>query len=177
VSNELNMQTWTGAADRAGWFPGPWDGEPDKAHWKDAATGMDCLAVRNGHSGHWCGYVAVQESHPAFGKDYDDVDAEAHGGLTFADFCHETKDPGAGICHVPYPGDPDRVWWLGFDCAHAWDYSPADFMRAQTRSESHWRVRDDTTYKTLDFVKDNCRELAAQLAKDANLAEAYEVAP
>lgn len=174
--SELKVQEWAGVADRSGWLPGPWDGEPDKVHWKDAATGMDCLAVRNRHRGNWCGYVAVQESHPAFGRGYGDVDAEVHGGLTFADFCQETAGPGEGICHVPYPGDPDRVWWLGFDCAHAWDYSPSDYASSQNEG-GFWRIQSDQSYKTLGFVKAHCRKLAAQLAKDAHLAEAYEIAP
>lgn len=32
-----------------------------------------------------------------------------HGGLTYSDRCHDD------ICHVPAPGEPDDVWWFGFD--------------------------------------------------------------
>jgi hypothetical protein len=58
--------------NRTGWPSGEWDDEPDKAQWIDEGSGLPCLAVRASHSGHWCGYVGVSESHPWFGKGYDD---------------------------------------------------------------------------------------------------------
>lgn len=173
----MNSHEWTWI-DRAekGWPAGEWDGEPDKVHWKDEATGHDCLAVRNSHRGNWCGYVAVQEGHPAFGVEYGgvsvpDSDGEldspsVHGGLTFSDFCQDTTGPERGICHVPFPGDPDRVWWLGFDCAHAWDYSPDDAKRANERG-GIWRLSCDSQYRTLAYVKNECRRLARQLKEAA----------
>jgi len=59
---------------------------------------------------------------PCFEKQYDDAEIDAYGGLTFSDFCvHNDKEH--GICHVPAPNEPDRVWWLGFDYTHAFDLS------------------------------------------------------
>lgn len=153
--------TWIDRAER-GWPSGDWDGEPDKAHWKDAATGFDCLAVRHETSGHWCGYVGVTDSHPAFGKDYDEVSVKVHGGLTFSGLCQETTSPERGICHIPYPGDPDRVWWLGFDCAHAWDYSPNDQKMSDERGYP-FTIMSDASYRTLAYVQSECRDLACQL--------------
>lgn len=69
--------------DKSNWGNGPWQNEPDKCQWRDEATGLPCLIVR-GPSGALCGYVGVSEGHPAFGKDYDSVAADVHGGLTFA---------------------------------------------------------------------------------------------
>jgi hypothetical protein len=155
---------WTWIDRKAlGWPSGEWDGEPDKVHWKDEATGLDCLAVRNPRRGNWCGYVAVREDHPAFERDYDAVDVDVHGGITFADFCQEATGPERGICHVPFPGDPDRVWWLGFDCAHAWDHSPEDVKMSEERGGC-WRIDRDSQYRTLEYVKSECRSLAGQLA-------------
>lgn len=91
--------------DKAAWGVGPWVSEPDKAQWVDPATGLDCLIVRNG-GGALCGYVGVPESHPWFGKGYSactrspaceeswcghspESAITVHGGLTFADACHE----------------------------------------------------------------------------------------
>ena len=91
---------------RSLWPAGPWHLEQfDKVHWIDPATDMDCLMVRNA-MGAWCGYVAVTEGHPAFGKSYNDVDPHprVHGGLTFSDSCHE----GGKICHEPQPGRPNK---------------------------------------------------------------------
>ena len=30
----------------------------------------------------------------------------------------------SGICHIPDQGEPDDVWWLGFDCLHGGDLAP-----------------------------------------------------
>lgn len=60
-------QTWTNP--NRNFPPGPWDAEPCKQQWVDAATGLDCLAVRN-PGGAWCGYVGVPTGHPCFEKSY-----------------------------------------------------------------------------------------------------------
>lgn len=138
--------------DRSIWGNGLWNGEPDKAQWIDEATGLDCLIVRVPHSGHLCGYVGVPPGHRFHGKEYDDVPADVHGGLTFADACQEGEE--FGICHVPEAGRPDHVWWLGFDCAHCHDVTPFSGPRGWFQDES---------YKTLDFVRSECTALAAQL--------------
>src|SRR5581483_7299765 len=104
--------------DKSIWPRGEWDDEPDKKQWQDKETGLPCLIVRGG-GGALCGYVGVSEGHPFFGKDYGDIDdnLDCHGGITFADFCAHTNDESRHICHKPDPGEPDRVWWLGFDCS------------------------------------------------------------
>lgn len=123
--------------ERKEWGPGPWDNEVDKRQWLDLETGLPCLIVR-GPMGAWCGYVGVPEGHPCFQLGYDQVhgynlesdnyegpcpDLSVHGGLTFADFCApDGKEH--GICHIVEPGENDRVWWLGFDCGHAFDLVP-----------------------------------------------------
>lgn len=98
-----------------------------------------------------------------FGRSYDDADVDVHGGLTFAGMCRETEGPHRGICHVPFPGDADRVWWLGFDCAHAWDHCPDDVARSE--KGGIWTIMPDSHYRTLGYVEAQCRKLAAQLAE------------
>jgi hypothetical protein len=162
--------------DKSDWFEGPWKNEPDKLQWQDEATGLPCLIVRNG-AGALCGYVGVTEGHPFFEKHYDEAKLpsgeymDVHGGLTFTDFC----DPRAGgedhlICHVPAPGEPDHVWWLGFDCAHSGDLSPG----LQHRLSEGLRIamRDFETYKDIDYVKAECAKLAAQLGEVAQSGSA-----
>lgn len=141
--------------DKSEWGDGPWMNEPDKLQWQDDATGLPCLIVRNSHmTGSLCGYVGLPSNHPDAGKGYDDVDVEVHGGLTYSDFCQPHADESIGICHVPAPGESDRVWWLGFDCSHAFDLSPA--MRAFSRP-------DGDVYRDIDYVKGQVTHLAAQL--------------
>lgn len=98
------------------WGTGPWDDEPDRKEWQ--SRGFPCLARRN-IMGAWCGYVAVPPGHPWHGKDIYGVDVNVHGGPTYAAACD-----GEDICHKPPPGEPDDVWWIGFDCAHAGDLIP-----------------------------------------------------
>lgn len=66
-----------------------------------------------------------------------------------------------GICHVPEPGEPDHVFWFGFDTGHAFDFAPG--MRAALR---HTGLPDipGETYRDLNYVRAECRLLAAQLA-------------
>jgi hypothetical protein len=143
--------------DKSTWPAGPWQSEPDKIQWVDPATGLDALMVRHESYGHWCGYVGVAEGHPAFGKGYDAVDAEVHGGLTFADACQEDAAEGHGVCHIPEPGRPEHIWWLGFDCAHAYDLSPAPRGLARL-------FGDSSTYRDRAYVEAEIADLARQLA-------------
>lgn len=134
--------------DRTGWPSGPWDSEPDRVQF--AHAGLACLLVRN-HMGAWCGYVGVPEEHPDFKKEYDNVDVKVHGGLTYANLCQ------GGICHVPDPGMPETVWWLGFDCGHCDDLMPGfDLPSLRHRIGA---------YRTQAYVEREVRNLAVQLAR------------
>ncbi len=150
--------------DKSEWGFGPWVGEPDRVEWRIPGTmhGLVCLAVR-GPNGSWCGYVGVPPGHPAHGQDYTTIESAAdlrvHGGLTFADKCQTHE--GAQVCHVPEPGEPDNVWWLGFDCAHSGDYSPAQVagVAKGTRSilERAERGEDPPAGLTLDWLRAHAR--------------------
>jgi len=169
---------WT-HVDKTAWGDGPWQDEPDKIQWVDPATGLDCLMVRHTRVGHWCGYVGVAEGHPAFEQDYDNVRVgpcpdndhwdhepscylDIHGGLTFASKCQEDAEEGHGVCHIPDPGRPADVWWLGFDCAHGGDLSPA--MRARERDRGWPDLTLNDTYRDRAYVEAEVANLARQLA-------------
>jgi hypothetical protein len=156
------MRTWTFPELRATMPPdGPWVDEPDKAQWVDDATGYDCLIVRN-HAGALCGYVGLPPAHPLHGAwNADAPDIQVHGGLTFADWGDEDASTAHAVCHVPEPGRPDDVWWLGFDCMHAGDASPAT-DRALARLTPPIRLRDQT-YRTFGYVRAEVEHLARQL--------------
>lgn len=74
---------------------------------------------------------------------------DVHGGLTFSGACHETDDPGKGICHV----SASPVWWFGFDCSHSGDESPG----MPTRFRDGW-------YKGVWYVRRQVEKLAQQIA-------------
>lgn len=163
--------------DKAGWGEGPWQSEPDKMQWIDEETDLDCLIVR-GPSGALCGYVGVTEAHPFFEKDYSAEpgpgDMDVHGGVTFTDMCQETNKE-HGVCHVPAAGRSDHIWWIGFDCAHAWDHCPkfdSGFSAPGDLGALCRKVSDavdfdpdeeHTTYKDLDYVMNEICQLAKQV--------------
>jgi hypothetical protein len=158
--------------DKSDWGEGAWQSEPDKVVWVDQATGLDCMAHRNG-SGAWCGYVGVPEGHRAYGRGYDDVNVVCHGGLTYADLCAETQSPEHGLCHIPQAGRPAEVWWLGFDCAHWQDFCPAMAARLKEirAKDDKWAdlfaepYRDfGEHYRDLGYVVSEATALAHQLA-------------
>lgn len=142
--------------DKRAWGPGAWLDEPDKVQWTDEMTGLPCLAVRHDRLGHWCGYVGVAKGHPDFRVSRKQLRRQliAHRDVNYAAFCQEGGEE-QGVCHIPEPGQPDRVWWIGFDCGHAGDLSPGldmgDYLRSVCR------------YRTLTYVQEICGMLALQL--------------
>lgn len=186
-------------ADKSAWGDGPWQREPDKRQWTDEATGLPCLIVRNsGITGALCGYVGVAPGHPAHGADYsfwgygesgerlpltplqEALNAvEVHGGLTFSGACGHGGNPAEGICHIPGAGEPDTVWWFGFDCAHAGDYSPAmDHSRrgfGALGSPTGWG--GVITYRDQAYVEAAIRSLAKQLLGMATVSQSSEEGP
>jgi hypothetical protein len=118
-------------------------------------------------SGALCGYVGVPLGHPWHGKDRDEVDADAHGGLTYEGLCQEGPEDST-ICHVPAPGEPEPLYWLGFDCAHAWDVSPAMDARMATLGHPPSRFGEEY-YRTTAYVKAECASLAQQAAEAAKI--------
>jgi hypothetical protein len=135
----------------------PWESEPDRAEWFDAATGYKCRIERQKSSGTLCGYVGVFKGHPAYGEMYEGVNVfEVHGGLTFSDT------------------DKNGVHWFGFDTAHFGDFCPGVVMSMlkyapDSDTKSRWMrgangmFRDDDVYRTWEYVENEVRELVRAL--------------
>jgi hypothetical protein len=156
----MQTDTWL---DKTTWGDGPWQDEPDRIEWKDPVTGYPCLMLRHAHFGNWCGYVAVPPGHVLHGADWnaasDDVASAAHSGLTFASGCMDDDRPKREqVCHAPAPGEPDNVWWFGFDCAHIGDQLPGMPLALPP----HPGHRD--CYRDAPYVTERCTALAAALA-------------
>ena len=80
------------------------------------------------------------------------------------------------------PGEPDNVWWFGFDTGHGFDYAPGLWARvgayyspesqalaADMRAEID-RPSDDPLamrYRDFDYVRRQTAQLARQLAERA----------
>ena len=147
--------------DKSAWPRGPWNLEPDEDSWIDAATGLPCRAARHPELGHWCGYVQVPPGHPWHGVEETSADGEVHGGVTFSGPRTSSAENSVNpwdewpLSLVSEPGSdsPDGNWWVGFDCAHLQDTTPATLA---VRPE----VSRGGTYKTLEFVKNETAALA-----------------
>lgn len=100
---------------------------------------------------------------PGIGEAIEKI--EVHGGLTYAG---------------PGQNEFSKEWWFGFDCGHAFDLSPG--MEALTHrlhieqgTTKEWERRmaqfkelqakfgQQDTYRTIDYVRTECTELARQL--------------
>lgn len=151
--------------DKSTWASGPWKTEPDKMEWR--YRGVPCLIVRNS-SGALCGYAAVESKHPLYGKEYSiciqgckdycyehspESILDVHGGLTYSGFCQE----GGKICHVAQPGEEDKAWWFGFDCAHSGDCSPKYI------GTERGQFLSDGVYRNIYYVERQVEKLADQL--------------
>jgi len=147
------------------WADGPWANEPDQIQWRDERSGLRCLMRRTG-MGSWCGYVGVPPQHilhnkyymPEKGKridgkivmtpvEYDEaIDSlNAHGGITY---CGTDLD-----IHDNVSDQPDEYyWWIGFDCAHSFDFMPGMPI-----------IHAGATYRDVNFVREEVTSLAKQI--------------
>lgn len=102
-------ESFDSTLDRTTWGAGEWDHEPDKIEW--IYKKHPCCIWRR-QLGSWCGYAAVDKTHPFYKVDYDDEHLSpdrilsVHGELTFSGKLRDC---------------PEKVWWFGFDCAHVGD--------------------------------------------------------
>jgi hypothetical protein len=63
----------------------------------------------------------------------------------------------SSICHIPGQGEPDRVWWFGFDCAHSGDSCPGSDGLLK------YGFGGEACYRDLAYVRDQVAGLARQL--------------
>ncbi len=110
-----------------------WELEPNEALFTE--HGYWCEIKRHPELGHLCGYVYMGKHHPLASQ--PEPDLAVHGGITYND------------------GKK-----MGFDCSHAGDLSP--FMSSH-RSGFGFDGRYKETYRNMHFVKEQLRNLAAQL--------------
>lgn len=130
--------------DKSSWPAGSWHDEPDRVEWRH--LGLPCLIVRNPGVGNLCGYVGLPPRHPWRDDSAAEHVAECHGGVTYMAACH------GAICHVPELGEPDDVVWIGFDCAHWGDLSPANVGP----------LYDGWVYRDVEYVRAEVESLARQ---------------
>ena len=101
-----------------------------------------------------CGYVRVPKGHPWFDKDYNDINADVHGGLTFA------------AMDMPCDkGGPDDGYWVGFDCGH-FDDAPDPALPILKARKDFALAWVGGVVRSQAYVEEQCRSLCQQ-AKEA----------
>lgn len=151
---------------------GPWDGEPDKLAWQDAASGLDCILLRQ-PKGVWGAFVAVTAAHPLWGYACDAIpgslELRTHGRIDYAEQCASYEPEEIRICHaspsqkhrpyVPLEADDRRgdAWWFGCAADKPGDYVPQGGKPILAREHGE-------TYRDMDYMYQVAVDLAAQLA-------------
>jgi hypothetical protein len=150
------------------WGYGEWVEEPDLVTFEH--MGIECKVVRMAieepyakdfhmFGGFLNGYVAIPADHYLYQKRYEEINIDCHGGLTF------------GECS-------DRHW-IGFDCAHSYDYTPSyehmkktapwmnDCRDIEEGLKKRFNLQDSPIfyrrYKNINFCIEQCKSMAEQL--------------
>jgi len=131
--------------------PGPWDSEPDMVEWE--FKNSICAIVRNSLES-LCGYAGVYQGHPSYEKGYDEVECQAHGGLTFSSYQYSDREH-----HLK---NGNKVWYFGFDCAHSGDCIPG-MSGLLTSGVKAFEDPIRGTYRNIGYVLAETEQLASQL--------------
>lgn len=162
---------------------GPWQDEPDYEIGEiEGYTYLIDRKLRTG--GHLCGYVKIPFCHKVYGKGWDEISMEVHGGLTYAG----EDAPTFGAISEQERKSLKDGWWIGFDCAHYKDLLPLsifyDRVVQRFRTEYPDTVKEmmeeyeidyplpdygqsfmirGRTYKDMNFVRDEIKKMIKQL--------------
>lgn len=117
--------------------PGPWLKEPIER--SGYSHDLQCIAIRNLLTGHWCGYVVIP-----LGMRIEASRLEVHGGVTY---------DREGVPGWP-KYDQNRV--IGFDCAHYMDVIPSNVALGLSTEFG--------TYRDVWYVTGQMESLAEQIA-------------
>lgn len=62
---------------------------------------------------HPCAYIMIPQNNKYFEKDYEEIDINVHGGLTYSN------------CYLPFEtrNSDNKSWYIGWDYAHHGDYA------------------------------------------------------
>ena len=95
---------------------------------------------------HPCCYVFLPKEHKYYGKSYDEIDIDCHGGLTYSD---------NELIFNPLVNDD---WVIGWDYAHLNDYSGI-YKNEFMREFDHSKDKKWTTEELFEEVKQVIEQL------------------
>lgn len=113
------------------------------------------------HTGYRCGYVGVSKQSKIYEKNYNDIDIDCYGGLTYSE----------GYLNGISEQD---LWWIGFDCAHygdGRDFETAkkyfsdpkvlDSINRMEYLECVFSLNEEA--KSLEFCVNECMQIVEQI--------------
>ena len=112
--------------------------------------GYEYLVISLGR--HPCAYVCVDANNQYYGKHYDDIHIECHGGVTFAEPTISFLEYSEKYKCMVRTSIKDK-WIIGWDYAHYGDYSVFD------RSGKKWTTQE---------LKNECEQVIKQLITQEN---------
>lgn len=123
-------------------------GQPTYILDRGTILGYEYLIISLGR--HPCGYVCLDKDDIYYGKHYNDIPIDCHGGLTFSEDYITFLDYFEKYKCMTRQSIKDK-WIIGWDYAHYGDYSPFD------RSGKKWTTLE---------IKKHCYEVIKQLLFD-----------
>ena len=108
-----------------------------------------CEIKRHPDLKHLCRYVYLPQGHPSFGE--KDPYYSVHGGIT-ASFADNVL----------------QEWIIGFDCAHAGDFSPGMNAISSKVGIPHNMLFGEDTYRDWEYVQNEIYSLVDQLLIDVD---------
>lgn len=130
--------------------------------------GFEWVTIHN-DMGFRCGYVKIEKSHPFFGKHYDDIPIDCHGGVTFADYDVPCNEEGE-----------DDAYWIGFDCGNYSDLPDINLMNEPNLTIYNmfgfmmYPEHSGRTLKTQEYVENQCKSICEQLLNPEHCSESYD---
>ncbi|MCD8786686.1 hypothetical protein [Staphylococcus gallinarum] len=102
--------------------------------------GVKAKVVRYSEYSHLCGYLKTDFE--VTDEIYQTLDDNSHGGITY-----------------------ERDGWIGFDCAHAFDFSLDRYllMEEMNLQESLTRIMESETYRDLNYVIETLKHMISAM--------------
>ena len=123
----------------------------------ETIDGFKCVSAIYS-DGHRCGYVGIPRIHKYYGRDYDSIPVDCHGGLTYGGY--------------KYPIDDNcKYYYIGFDFAHlgdGYDFDKAeqiwkDDSSVLSQLNIYRNILGQGEVRTLKDVRNECERIVKQL--------------
>jgi hypothetical protein len=86
---------------------------------------------------------------------YEAIDVDVNGGLTFSEFVNENN-------YKDFPQNFSCGWWIGWDYAHAWNVSPG-MEKYMTNTETYKAIYGNAHFATKEEVLKEAKHAVRQL--------------